>query len=42
VYDEHGSIKASLNLGMDAENLGGGEIAWRLGFRAALEAKLTF
>lgn len=42
VYDEHGSIKASLNLGMDAENLGGAGIAWRLAFRAALEAKLTF
>jgi hypothetical protein len=42
VYDEHGSIKASLNLGMDVEDLGGAGIAWRLAFRAALEAKLTF
>jgi hypothetical protein len=42
VYEGHGTIKASLNLGMDAENLGGAGIAWRLAFRAALEAKLTF
>jgi hypothetical protein len=41
VYDEHGSIKATINLGTDAENIGTG-IAWRLAFRAALEAKLTF
>jgi len=41
VYDQHGSIKATINLGADAENIGTG-IAWRLAFRAALEAKLTF
>ncbi|MGD0727113.1 MAG: hypothetical protein ABSB63_16295 [Spirochaetia bacterium] len=41
VYEGHGSIKATINLGMDAENVGVG-IAWRLAFRAALEAKLTF
>jgi hypothetical protein len=42
VYEGHGTIKASLNLGMDAESLGGAGIAWRLAIRAALEAKLTF
>ena len=41
VYPDHGSIKATVNLGADAENIGIG-IAWRLAFRAALEAKLTF
>lgn len=41
VYDKHGTIKATVNLGMDAENIGTG-IAWRLAARAALEAKLTF
>ena len=41
MYPDHGSIKATLNLGADAENIGIG-IAWRLAFRAALEAKLTF
>jgi hypothetical protein len=42
VYDTHGTIKASLNLGMDGENIGPAGIAWRLAVRAALEAKLTF
>jgi hypothetical protein len=42
VYENHGSIKASLNLGLDAQNLGAMGIAWRFAFRAALEAKLTF
>jgi hypothetical protein len=42
VYPDHGSIKASLNLGMDAEDLLGMGLAWRFAFRAALEAKLTF
>ena len=41
MYPDHGSIKATINLGADAENIGIG-IAWRLAFRAALEAKLTF
>ena len=43
VFEGHGTIKASLDLGMDAENLGVATgIAWRLAVRAALEAKLTF
>jgi hypothetical protein len=42
VYPGHGSIKASLNLGMDVEDLLAAGIAWRFAFRAALEAKLTF
>ncbi len=42
VYPGHGSIKASLNLGMDIEDLGAVGLAWRLAVRAALEAKLTF
>ncbi len=42
VYEGHGSIKASINLGMDCEDLGSTGMAWRLAFRAALEAKLTF
>ena len=42
IYEGHGSIKASVNLGLDAENLGAAGIAWRLAVRAALEAKLTF
>jgi hypothetical protein len=42
IYEGHGSIKASANLGFDAENLGAAGTAWRLAVRAALEAKLTF
>ena len=42
VYAGHGSVKASLNLGLDAQNLGAQGIVWRFAFRAALEAKLTF
>ena len=42
VYPGHGSIKASLNLGMDVEDLLGSGLAWRFAIRAALEAKLTF
>jgi hypothetical protein len=42
VYPDHGSIKASLNLGMDVEDLLSVGLAWRFAFRAALEAKLTF
>jgi hypothetical protein len=42
VFGEHGTIKASLNLGMNAENLGVTGYAWRFAVRAALEAKLTF
>ena len=42
VYPGHGSIKASLNLGMDVEDLLSNGLAWRFAFRAALEAKLTF
>jgi hypothetical protein len=42
VYPGHGSVKASLNLGMDLEDLPGAGLAWRFAFRAALEAKLTF
>ena len=42
VYPGHGSIKASLNLGMDVEDLLSSGLAWRFAFRAALEAKLTF
>jgi hypothetical protein len=42
VFEGHGTIKGSLNLGMDAENLGTAGIAWRFAVRAALEAKLTF
>ncbi|MGA2641007.1 MAG: hypothetical protein ABSG21_08890 [Spirochaetia bacterium] len=42
VYPGHGSIKGSLNLGMDVQDLPGEGLAWRFAFRAALEAKLTF
>ena len=42
VYPGHGSIKATLNLGVDAEDLLAVGVAWRLAVRAALEAKLTF
>lgn len=42
VYPGHGAIKASLNLGMDIEDLLSVGLAWRLAFRAAIEAKLTF
>jgi hypothetical protein len=42
VYEGHGTIKASLDLGLDAQNLGVQGIVWRFAFRAALEAKLTF
>ncbi|MBE3063780.1 MAG: hypothetical protein IMZ69_02030, partial [Spirochaetes bacterium] len=42
VYPEHGSLKGSLSIGMDAESLTAGEFAYRLAFRAGLEAKLTF
>jgi hypothetical protein len=42
VYPEHGSLKASLSIGMDIESLTAGELAYRLAFRAGLEAKLTF
>jgi hypothetical protein len=42
VFEGHGTVKASVNLGMDAENLGSSGIAWRFAVRAALEAKLTF
>ena len=42
VFSTHGSIKAGLNLGLDAENLGASGVAWRLAVGAALEAKLTF
>jgi hypothetical protein len=42
VYPEHGSLKASLGIGMDVESLTPGEFAYRLAFRAGLEAKLTF
>ena len=42
VYPGHGSIKASLNLGMDVEDLLAVGLAWRFAVRAALEAKLTF
>ncbi|MGO9308164.1 MAG: hypothetical protein ACLQDL_03965 [Spirochaetia bacterium] len=42
VYPGHGSIKATLNLGMDVENELAVGLAWRFAFRLALEAKLTF
>ena len=42
VYEGHGSIKASVNCGLDAENLGEAGTAWRFAVRCALEAKLTF
>jgi len=42
VYPGHGAIKASLNLGLDVEDLLSVGLAWRLAFRAAIEAKLTF
>jgi hypothetical protein len=42
VYPEHGSLKASLSIGVDVESLTAGEFAYRLAFRAGLEAKLTF
>jgi hypothetical protein len=42
IFENHGTIKATLNLGMNAENLGATGIAWRFAVRAALEAKLTF
>jgi hypothetical protein len=42
IFPEHGAVKASANFGLDAEALGVGAVAWRLAFRAGLEAKLTF
>ena len=42
VYPGHGSIKASLNIGMDVEDLLSAGLAWRFALRASLEAKLTF
>jgi hypothetical protein len=42
VYPGHGSIKASLSLGMDVEDLLAVGLAWRFAMRASLEAKLTF
>ncbi len=42
VYPSHGSIMAGLDLGFDMENLGGGLYAYRVGFQAQLQAKLTF
>jgi hypothetical protein len=42
VYPGHGAIKASLNLGMDVEDLLSTGLAWRFAFRASIEAKLTF
>ena len=42
VYPRHGSIKATLNLGMDVEDEQAVGLAWRFAFRVALEAKLTF
>ncbi len=42
VYPSHGSIMAGLDLGFDMENLGGGLFAYRVGFQAQLQAKLTF
>jgi hypothetical protein len=42
VYEGHGTIKASANIGMDAENLGPAGFAWRLAVTIGLEAKLTF
>jgi hypothetical protein len=42
VYPGHGSIKATLNLGMDVEDELAVGLAWRFAFRVALEAKLTF
>jgi len=41
VYPGHGSIKASLDLGMDVQDLVPG-FAWRFAIRASIEAKLTF
>jgi hypothetical protein len=41
-YEGHGTIKGSLDVGLDAENLGALGLAWRVAVRAALEAKLTF
>jgi hypothetical protein len=35
-------MKASANVGLDAENLGTAGIAWRIAVRIAIEAKLTF
>lgn len=42
VYPGHGSIKASLDFGMDVEDLLAVGLAWRFAFRASIEAKLTF
>ncbi len=42
VFPGHGTIKASLDVGADVENLLQAGLAWRLAVRAALEAKLTF
>jgi hypothetical protein len=42
VFPAHGSLKAGASIGLDAETLGGGAIAWRFALRAALEAKVTF
>jgi hypothetical protein len=42
VYPGHGSIKASVDFGMDVEDLLAAGLAWRFALRASLEAKLTF
>jgi hypothetical protein len=42
VYPGHGSIKASVDLGMDVEDLLASGLAWRFAARASIEAKLTF
>jgi hypothetical protein len=41
-YEGHGTVKGSIDIGMDAEYLGALGLAWRVAIRAALEAKLTF
>jgi hypothetical protein len=42
VYEGHGTLKASVGLGIDVEYLGSTGIAWRFAVNAAVEAKLTF
>lgn len=42
VFEKHVSIKGAVSLGVDAENVGDGALAWRVAGQISLEGKLTF
>jgi hypothetical protein len=42
VLPDFGSIKAGLSLGLDAEDVAGEGLYWRIGLKAALEAQIQF